>query len=60
MQANPLSTWFPAREPLDRGTPGAAAIPAVWTGHGGGWDSHGSSTSMQQFALSVCDITACD
>lgn len=55
VQTDPLGPGLPARELVDHCVPGPAALPGVWAGHGGSWDSHGYSASMGEKKCSkVC------
>lgn len=53
VQIDPLSPRLPARELVDHRIPGPAAVPGVRPGHGGSWDGHGYSASMEIVLRSV-------
>lgn len=57
MQTDSLGPRLPARELVDHRTPGPAAIPGIWPGHGGSRDSHGYSASMEESAVCAWQIT---
>ncbi|XP_044038415.1 uncharacterized protein LOC122869409 isoform X2 [Siniperca chuatsi] len=46
----------PAKELVDHCIPSTAAVPGVWPGHGGGWNSHGYSANVNSKSARVLAI----